>query len=70
MCALRPRRIDDVMYSDTLFSNMTSIRGLKYFQLFAYKYSKFERIELMKRESNTPEAYEDMIRSVGAPKKR
>ena len=25
--ALRPRRIDDVMYSDTFFSNITSIRG-------------------------------------------
>ena len=39
------------------------------FQLFAYKYFKFERIDLIKREANTPEAYEDVIRSVGAPKK-
>ena len=67
--ALRPRRIDDVMYSDTFFSNITSIRGFKCFQLFTYKYSKFERIELMKRKANAPEAYEDVIRSVGAPNK-
>ena len=39
------------------------------FQLFAYKYSTFERIELMTREVNDPEAYEDVIRSVGAPNK-
>ena len=67
---LMPRRIDDVMYSDTFFSNITSVRGYKCFQLFAYKYSKFERIQLMKREANAPEAYEDVIRLVGAPKKR
>ena len=48
VCAFRPRRIDDVMYSDTFFSNITSIRGYTFFQLFAYKYSKFKRIELMK----------------------
>ena len=54
---LRPRRIDDVMYSDIFFSNITSIRGYKCFQIFAYKYSKFEWIELMKREANAPEAY-------------
>ena len=46
--ALRPRRIDDIMYSDTFFSNIISIRGYVCFQLFAYKYSTFERIELMK----------------------
>ena len=66
---LRPRRIDDVMYSDTFFSNIKSVRGYKCFQLFAYKYSKFERVHLMKREANAPEAYEDVIRSVGAPNK-
>ena len=67
--SLRPRRIDGVMYSGTLFSNITSIRGFECFQLFTYKYSKFERIELMKREENVPEAYEDVIRSVSKPNK-
>ena len=42
--ALRSRRIDDAMYLETFFSNMTSIRGYNCFQFFAYKYSKFERI--------------------------
>ena len=67
--ALRPRIIDDGMYSDTFFSNITSIRGYNFFQLFAYKYSKFERIELMKRKVNAPESYDDVIRLVGAPNK-
>ena len=65
--ALIPRRIDDSMYSDILFSNVTSIRGFECFQLFSYKYSKFEIIELMNQEVNTPESYEDVIISVGVP---
>ena len=67
--ALRPCIIDDDMYSDTFVSNITSIRGFKCFQTFACKYSTVERIELIRREANVPEAYEDMIRSVGAPNK-
>ena len=67
--AIRTCRIDDIIYSDTLFSNVTSIRGFKRFQLFSYKYSKIERIELMKREENSPEAYENVTRSVGVPNK-
>jgi hypothetical protein len=63
----RPKRIDDIMYSDTLFSSIVSNRGFKCFQMFAYKNSKFERIELMRREANAPEKYEDFIRSIGAP---
>ena len=37
--------------------------------MFAFKNSKFERIKLMRREANTPEKYEDVIRSIGAPDK-
>ena len=67
--ALRPRRIDDVCYSDTFFSSVVSIRKFKCFQMFAYKQSSFEKIILMKRESEAPAAYEDVIRSIGAPNK-
>ena len=49
--ALRPHRIDDVMYSDTFFSSVCSIRGFNCFHLFASKASKFERLTLMHREA-------------------
>ena len=34
-----------------------------------YKNSKFEKISLMRREANAPEAYQDVIRFIGAPNK-
>ena len=67
--ATRPRRINDVCYSDTFFSSLRSIRGYKCFQLFAFKLSKFDKVILMKREACAPTAYEDLIRSIGAPNK-
>ena len=67
--ALRPRRINDVCYSDTFFAAVLSIRGFKCFQLFAFKKSKLNVFKLMKREANAPEAYEDVIREFGAPNK-
>ena len=67
--ALRPYRINDVMYSDTFFSFITSIRGYKCFQLFAFKATKFTKIKLMRREAQAPEMYEDIIREHGAPNK-
>ena len=44
---------------------MNSVRGYKCFQIFAYKYSTFERIELMRREANAPDEYGDVIRYIG-----
>ena len=67
--ALQPRRINDICYSDTFFSSICSIRGYKCFQLFAFKHSKFDRIHLMRREASAPDAYEDTIRTIGAPNK-
>ena len=65
--ALKPNRIDDVLYSDTFFSSVLSIRTFKCFQLFAFKKTKLTTIRLMRRESQAPEAYEDVIRGIGAP---
>ena len=48
---LRPKRIDDVIYSDTLFSSVNSVRNYSYFQLFAFKASKFTKSKLISRES-------------------
>ena len=67
--ALRPYRINDVMYSDTFFSSIPSIRGFKCFQLFALKGSKFTKSKLMRRESQAPGMYKDIIREYGAPNK-
>ena len=33
--------------------------------MFAFKYSKYNKSVLMKREANAPDAYEYLIRSVG-----
>ena len=68
--ALRPRRINDVCYSDTFFASVVSIRGLKCFQMFAFKSSSYECIKLMKREAEAPGAYKDIICEVGAPNKK
>ena len=65
--ALRPKRINDTLYSDTFFSSIPSIRGFKCFQLFAYKASAYVVIHLMRRKSQAPETYEDVIRHHGAP---
>ena len=66
---LRPMRIDDVMYSDTFFSSIKSIRNFSCFQLFAFKTTKFTKVMLMSRKSQAPEKYEDVIRHYGAPNK-
>ena len=66
---LRPKRVDDDMYSDTFFSNTTSIRGFKMFQLFCYKYSKYNVMKLLRREATVSVAYEDTIIEHGAPSK-
>ena len=50
VCKIRPRCIDYGMYSDTFFSSVCSIRVNTYFQIFAYKRSKYEKIALMHQE--------------------
>ena len=65
--ATRPRRLSDRMYSDTFFSSVPSIRGFKCFQMFAFKQSKFDKIHLMRKESQNHEKYLDVIRHIGAP---
>ena len=67
--ALRPQQIDDVLYSDTFFSSIRSIRGYKMFQLFCYKKSKLNVLQLMQKETEAPAMYEDTIIDFGAPTK-
>ena len=66
---IRPHMINDVMYSDTFFSPFRSVRGHTYFQLFAFKATKLTKSKIMRRESQAPEIYEDVIRHIGAPNK-
>ena len=67
--ALRPHLINNDMYSNTFFPSVASIRGFKCFHLFVFKYSSFDRLTCMRCNSNVPSAYEDYIKSVGAPNK-
>ena len=64
---LRPKRLNDTLYSDTFFSSVKSIRGYSKFQLFTFKNCKRTICTLMKRESQAPDAYQDIIRTIGAP---
>ena len=66
---LKPKRVDDDMYTDTFFSNITSIRGFKMFQLFCYKYTKYNVMKLMRRKAQAAVMYEDTIIEHGAPNK-
>ena len=66
---LKPIRVDDVMFSDTFFSNTTSIRGYKMFQMFSYKRTKYNVMKLMRRESQVPVEYKNCVLEHGAPNK-
>ena len=45
--ALKPRRINDNMYTDTFYSSLPYVRGYKWFQLFAFKRTKLIKIILI-----------------------
>ena len=66
--SLRPRHIDDVMYSDIFFSSICSIRGYKCSKFLPLNGLNMKRL-LLCVGSQDPDAYEDEIRYVGAPKK-
>ena len=42
--SIRPKRINDTLYSDTFFSSLPSIRGYRMFQMFSFKHCKVEFI--------------------------
>ena len=65
--APKPNRINDVLCSDTLFSSIIFIRRYKCFQLFAFKKTKLTTVKPMRRETQAPEAYENVIRCIRVP---
>ena len=66
---LRPLCINNTLFSDTFYSGIISICGYKCFQMFAYKKSQMNVIQLMKREKEAVEKYEDTIIKFSAPTK-
>ena len=52
------------MQSGILSVSSTSIIGCICFQLFSYKHSQFEIIELMRCEDNSPDINDNIIRAV------
>ena len=49
------------MYAYIFFASFKSMQGLIFFQMFAFKNSKFYRLNLMHKEASAPEEYEDCI---------
>ena len=66
---LRPLCINETLFSDMFYSGIVSIRGYKCFQMFAYKKSQMDVVQLMKREKEAVEKYEDTIIKFSAPTK-
>ena len=64
---LRPHRVNDVCYSDTFFSSISSIRGYTMFQLFSLRDCKVDYAYLMRQKSQAHLMFQDFVRSVGAP---
>ncbi|GFH49047.1 hypothetical protein CTEN210_05523 [Chaetoceros tenuissimus] len=64
---LKPYRIKDVLYTDTFFSTIKSVRGHTCFQMFALKRSMYTKSVPMKAERFVYDAYRDFIVNVGAP---
>ena len=60
--------MDGVMCSYIFSFSIVSVRGYECFQICAYKYSTFERIELMRREANAPEnmkmSYDELVHQI------
>lgn len=65
---LRPHRINDVCFSDTFFSSISSVRGYKCFQMFALKESGHDVPYLMRKESQASTRFQDYVREIGAPR--
>ena len=65
--ALRPFRLTRLVYTDTFFPKVTSIRGYKCFQLFGIKHAQYIKCYLMQRKSQAITALHSFINDVGIP---
>ncbi|MGH3054674.1 MAG: hypothetical protein ACRDL7_06820, partial [Gaiellaceae bacterium] len=64
---LRPKRINELVYSDTLFPDIKSIEGHTAAQLFTGEDSQYIRVYPLKRKGHASQALEDFVREEGAP---
>lgn len=65
--SLKPYRIKDVLFTDTFYSSIPSVRGHTCFQMFALKRCMYSRAIPMKAERFAYDAYRDFILNAGAP---
>ena len=65
--ALHPKRIEGRTDSDTFFSFIKSVRGYTCIQIFFACAAKLVFAQYMRKEMESHEAYQDLIREVGAP---
>jgi hypothetical protein len=61
-----PRR-NDIVYMDTFFSSVTSVRGYSCFQLYSFKNSGFDLPVLMRRRSQAPTTILPLVQNCGIP---
>mmetsp|Transcript_1734 Transcript_1734/g.3836 ORF Transcript_1734/g.3836 Transcript_1734/m.3836 type:complete len:446 (+) Transcript_1734:1854-3191(+) len=64
---LRLRRRNECDYLDTFKSSVVSIRGYKYFNMFAAEKSLYDDVHLMIRKSDSSATIKDHFFKVGAP---
>ena len=64
---LHPRRIEGRTDSDTYFSSVKSVRGFICVQVFVSLLAQYIFVRCLRRERHSHNAYQDLIRYVGAP---
>ena len=64
---LRPHRVNDTLYMDIHFCNLSSIRGYTMWNHFTFRQTSFSQVALMRRKSQVHPTFLDVIRNIGAP---
>lgn len=57
----------DTGYVDTFFSSITSVRGCKCFNLYAFKKSGLDKVYLLRSRSQGTSTLPDMVTECGIP---
>ena len=64
---LRRKRLNEVVATDTLFSDVTSVEGYTCSQVFFGCSSRIVEVYGMKSKSEFPDVYADFMREIGIP---
>lgn len=65
---LKLTRRNDIVYVDTFFSSIKSVRGYQCWNLFCFKEAGYDYPVLLQRKSQTPESLQEFLVSCGVPK--